>query len=473
MATWGNVLDFSLQIAEWVERDEEINRMSFKKKVPGPRSLPIVGDYPRFVKDPLLYLRNIASQYGPVAKFNLAGFEFVLLSQPELVEFVFKNDNEKFGKSKAAKTLSPLLGNGLLLSEGDLWRKQRKLAAPSFHRSQLAHMVPQVSELCERYFDELEEGPQGLVEIPLRPTTADIALHVLSRFFMTGGLHNAPEDIYETTKDLIDGFGKRGSKGLSSPLWFPTELNRGINRGLSKFNTYAMELIKSIRNNPDEENLMSRMLKARDEYNKTMSDKQARDELATIFFAGHETTASTLCWVLYNLNHHPEVYKKVTDELEEVLQGRRLTIKDIPSLKYLVMVIEETLRLYPPGYLLRRTALEDVKLGDFLLPKGTMVMVSQWVSHRHPDNWEEPNVFKPERMSFQKKKEQHSFSYFPFGGGKRTCIGNNFAMLELVSIVATLLQNHEIVPNPEMVAKPKVGVTLYPDREIFLKLKRR
>ncbi|SMF74083.1 cytochrome P450 [Pseudobacteriovorax antillogorgiicola] len=449
--------------------------MATKKDIPGPKGLPILGVYPQFRRNPLSFLQETASQYGPMSRFNLAGFEFILISDAEDIARVYRQDNDTFGKSKAAKRLTPLLGNGLLLSEGEYWQRQRRLAAPHFHRRELSGIIPIIASMTRDYLNsQAVDGETDELMIPVRHTLADLTLHILSRFFLTGDEHEAPTNIHATVRAVVDQFGERSLKGIVSPLWVPTKKNRWIRKQITTLDQFTNQMIKSVqrKSNPDA-NLMTKFVHSQDESGQGMTLTQIRDEIMTFMLAGHETTSNAISWTLYLLNRHPDVYQKLCQELTEQLADRPIAFSDLPSLRYLSMVIEESLRLYPPAWANRRTVLKTVEIGGYQLEKGTMVMVSQWATHRSSKYWQDPDRFWPERMQAGLKKERPQFSYFPFGGGKRTCIGSNFAMLEAMTILATIFQSFDLIPNPGLKTSPMAGVTVYPKDEINLKLKRR
>ena len=287
--------------------------MKNSKTIPSPKGPFFIGQYPRFKKNPLKFFLDMSDEYGSISNFTLAGFNFTMLTNPEHIEFVFKNDHKLFVKSKAAKKMSPIVGDGLILSDNPLWSRQRKLVAPSFHRSNLSQIVPLISDITLKYFKELETDDD--FEVNFSYLFTDITLHILSQFFITGQRHEAPEDIYLICKELLDFYGNRSAKKAAIPMWIPTKKHREIKQHLKNFDKFIYSTIRKIREDNNEDILMGKLLCAKDENGYLLSEKLARDELATFVFAGHETSSIALAWTVYELSKNRSAYKKLQKKL--------------------------------------------------------------------------------------------------------------------------------------------------------------
>ncbi len=303
-----------------------------------------------------------------------------------------------------------------------------------------------------------------------------VTLQIAARTLFGSDVADEATEISDAMRILQANFMKRFNTFLPVPLWVPTASNLRFHRAVRRIDEVLYRFIRERRAAADQtkNDLLSLLIQARDENDATgMTDRQLRDEAMTLFLAGHETTALTLSWTWYLLSENPEAQAKLQAELDDVLGGRAPTVEDLPRLKYTEWVIQESMRLYPPAYVIGREALSDGELGGYRLPRGTTVLMSQWVVQRDARHFEKPLEFRPERWDGDLAQRLPKFAYFPFGGGPRMCIGNTFAMMETVLVLAKIGQRWRftIAPEPPVVAIPTF--TLHPQFGIRAILKLR
>jgi cytochrome P450 len=429
---------------------------------PGPKGSPLAGSLRPFNDRRLDWLVEIARTYGPVCAFRLGPRRCLLVSDPDLIEQVLVADARNYVKHFGARLYKPLLGNGLVTSEGDFWLRQRRLAQPAFLKNRLPSYAPAMTELAEQTARGWEAGNRIDVADEMSRLTGAIALRTL---FGSGAIRDqhAYNEAHVAALTIIH---ERFRHLIQWPEWIPLPSHRRLKRALAHMDAIIHGFIREGRSRSEPgDDLLSMLLRAHDEDGSRMTDVQLRDEAMTLFLAGHETTALTLSWTWYLLAQHPEVEAKLAAEWDAVLAGRLPTPDDLPRLTYTEQVIQEAMRVYPPVYLIGREPLTDVELGGYRVRKGTTVFFSQWVSHRDPKYFDDPDAFRPERWADGLAKRLPKYAYYPFGGGPRVCIGNGFAMMEGVLLLATLgrrwrftLEPGPVTPWPTITLKPIPGV---------------
>lgn len=433
--------------------------------------LPILGNLPAFMRDPLRFLVGMREAHGDVVDVALGPMKTTLLSDPELVEDVLVTRSRLWQKDRFIHRMRPVLGDGLLLSEGEFWRKQRRLAQPAFHRERIAAYADIMAEHASRLASKWRDGEVRDVHADMMRVTVDIVSHAL--FGAQVGdrateVADAIEAVLAVVSDPVDLF-------LPILRRFPTKKRRRFDRAIANLDAIVYGVIERRRRSGVEtDDLLSMLLYARDDDDGArMSDRQLRDECLTLFLAGHETTAINLTWTWHLLAKHPHVEAKLARELEDVLGDRTPTLADVPKLRFTSHVIAESLRLYPPAWSMGREAREDVELGGYAIPRGNQVWFCPWSIHRDPRWFDAPNAFRPERWEGDLAKRLPRFAYFPFGGGPRLCIGQAFAQMEAVILLATFARRFhvEVLPKPRLVPSP--NVTLRPRYGMRVRLARR
>ena len=443
----------------------------------GPRiHLPLVlvaQLLPRFFPfDPLAFATELSGQFGDIAHYRLGPLHVYQLNHPDLIRQVLVEQAEKFHKPSLLKrAFRPVVGDGLLTSDGAFWKQQRKLIQPAFHQRQLAAYGEVMAMLALRMVEKFEDGQVREIGAEMEKLT----LAVVVRSLFGADLPGEDGEFSECMLAVRDAATQRVSSPLGLPAWVPTKRNVRERRALAKLNGMLHALIQTRRASREERiDLLSVLLAAADgDGGAPMSHQQLRDEMMTLFLAGQETTANALTWTWYLLSRHPEAEAKLLEELDRVLAGRAPALSDLPKLPYTEMVIREALRLYPPGPAFAREPIENVAIGGYDVPKGSIVMISPYALHRNERFFANPEQFEPDRFAAGWEERVPRYAYLPFGGGPRVCIGNAFAMMEARLILATVAQHYKLSlePNEEVAAVQMV--TLRPKGPVRMRLDRR
>ncbi|MFP2903749.1 cytochrome P450 [Pyxidicoccus sp. 3LFB2] len=443
---------------------------------PGPRGHLLLGILPEARRDVLGLLTRAARQYGDVARYRLGPMTSHLIAHPDGVRHVLQEHVGNYTKDHFSyRLVSRVAGNGLLTSQGSFWLRQRRLAQPAFHRQRISAMAEAMTRatvaMLERWDTLAARGePVGVVEEMMHLT-----LTIVGDALFGTSVGDKAAVVGPAFNVLSEQTVTRFRTLRLLPPVLPTRYDAEFRAASRALKGAVMELIADRRKRPEDTgDLLSMFMLARDEdTGETMSDEQLRDEVLTMLVAGHETTATTLSWTWALLAQHPEVEAKLHAELDTVLAGRTPTAGDVPRLGYTRMVVEEAMRLYPPAYVFSRAVKEDDVIGGFRIPRGTSVDVSPYVTHRHPDFWERPEAFLPERFSPEASAQRPRYAYFPFSGGPRQCIGNGFAMMEAQLILATVAQRYRPRTLPGHVLTPEPLITLRPKGGLPMSLERR
>jgi cytochrome P450 len=415
-------------------------------------------------------LTFIHREYGAFVRTRLP-LQLYFIADPVCIEEVLVKKAESFRKDRTSRLLSRVVGNGLLVNEGDSWRRQRRLLQPAFHQRQLqsyaAVMVRAIEQACTTW----QAGQVRNVHEDMMGVTMRIVAETLFGTDVSADAGHIGRIISELMEDFsrLVGLAAR----FQPPAWVPTPANRRFRASSRKVDRVILGIIEARRRDQsaaDKDDLLSLLIRARDEDGGVMTDAQVRDEAVTLFLAGHETTALALTYSLYLLATHPECQARLSDELDRVLGGRTPELRDLENLKYTDAVVLESMRLYPPAWAVARQALTDVEIGGYRFPRGAEFVMSPWVLHRDPRNFHDPEAFVPERWENDLARALPRFAYFPFGGGPRVCIGNRFAMMEAKLVLAAALQRFRFESTPETRLTLMPSVTLRPRGPVRLRL---
>jgi cytochrome P450 len=422
---------------------------------------------PDLRRDSLATYTRCAREYGDIASLRFGPKRIYVLSHPDLIEEVLVTRAANFTKHYGLRSGKRVLGNGLLTSEGDFWRKQRRLMQPAFNRERVASYGNTMVRLAGRMMDEWRVGQTRDLHADFSKLTLEIAAATM---FGADDVTAAAGEVVVALKDLTAGFNNRLFRLVRLPDWVPTPGNLRRERAATRLDNIIFDLIRRRRAGNSHGDLLGILLSARDEDDGTrMSDQQVRDEALTLFLAGHDTTALTLSWTAYLLGRHPEVARLLEAEADTVLASRTPTPGDLPRLRYAEQVVQEVMRLYPPAPVIGRQAIEPCEIAGYQIPARGTVLMCQWVVHRDPRWYDAPDEFRPERWSGGLLRRLPRHAYFPFGGGPRVCIGNHFAMMEAILVLAAVARNwHFEVPSGEGSVRPKPAVTLRPEGPIRL-----
>jgi cytochrome P450 len=458
-------------------------------RAPGPKGLPFLGSVFPAWRDPLGLFMDTHKTYGDVARFKFGPYDYYLVSDPEVVRHVLVDGAKSYTKSRNYLGLKLVLGEGLLTSEGEFWRRQRKLAQPAFHKESMEgfarHMSQATRAMLGRWKKEDEARASGASrgrDVGAAAPSFCIHEEMMRLTFRIVGLTLFSTDVDEDAREVGQALtiamhhANDWAESLwNFPQWVPTPKNVRFNRAMSTLDTLVYRIIENRREagveNGPRDLLGMLMLAVSDEDAgdadaRRMTNKQLRDEVITLVLAGHETTANLLAWTFFALSKHPEIEEKIREEANRVLGGRDPALEDVPKLAYTKMVIEEALRLYPPAWAFERQSTAPDRLGAFDIEKGAIVGVAPYVIHRHPAHWENPEAFDPLRFLPERAATRARYAYLPFGGGPRTCIGNHFAMMEAQIILAMLVRehrialdpSHEVGIDPRITLRPKTGI---------------
>ena len=425
-----------------------------------------------FPFDALEFGLGIARQFGDIAHYQLGPLHVYQLSHPDLARQVLVEQAEKFHKPKLIKrAFRPFAGEGLLTSDGAAWRQQRKLLQPAFHHRQMGAYSEVMVAQAMRLVESLADGETRDIGAEMTRVTMSVVVNTLFGADLPGEIR----EISRSMRAVLDAANRRMNSVLQIPSWAPTPRNLRERRALAGLDALFHLIIQMRRRSGERrDDLLSALLAAVDEDNgAAMSDQQLRDEMMTLFLAGHETTANTLTWAWYLLSQHPDVEAKLLQELHGVVAGRSPALADLPNLPYTEMVIREAMRLYPPAPGVAREPVEDVSIAGFQVSQGSLISVNTYAMHHDPRFFPDPKRFDPERFSPGWEERIPRYAYLPFGGGPRICIGNAFAMMEARLILATVAPRYRLSleGNPEVV--PVQLVTLRPKHPIRMRLERR
>ncbi len=460
---------------------------------PGPKGAPWFGSAFRAWNVPLGLFLESHAEFGDLVRFRFGPFTYYLVNDPDVVKHVLVDNPKGYTKSRNYLGLKVVLGDGLLLSEGDHWRRQRKLAQPAFHRERLAgfarSMARATRDMLSRWASDGSPEPMCIHEEMMRLTFRIVGLTLFS-----ADIDGSASDVGKAMDVAMHWANDYAEALVRIPPKIPTPGNLRFKRAMKTLDDVVYRLIAERRviaeargaqrsetsllsgargAEPPErgatksygDDLLGMLMEATEE-GQAMDDKQLRDELITMTLAGHETTANLMAWTFYLLSKHPEVARRVREEAVRVLGSRDPALEDVKQLEYARMVLEESLRLYPPAWAFERQAVAPDRLGPYAIEKGTIIGFSPYVLHRHPAHWENPEGFDPERFSKERSEKRARYAYLPFGGGPRTCVGNHFAMMEAQIILAMvarewaleLVPSHPVVVDPVITLRPKHGI---------------
>ena len=444
------------------------SRPASLQSIPGPRGLPLLGVLPEMVGDMLGLFMNTAREYGGLAQFKLLNKTYILAAHPDYVKYILQDNHKNYIRGRSVETGRVLLGNGLPLIDGDFWLRERRMLQPAFHRERLGKLADGVASVIGSFIKDWEAKAGTSQVLDLDVEMMQLTLTIIIKSMFSAQIDDKILALSRAFNVASRFMLWRSQQMWAPPLSVPVPRNLEYNHALKILNETIYPLIAERRQSPNDD-LLGMMLEMRDaDTGEGLSDRQARDEVVTIFFAGHETTAATLAWAFYILSQHPAVEERVRLEIASVLDGRLPTFADLPRLTYMQQFLNEVLRLYPAAYLFAREALVDDVIDGYHIPARTMIFISPYVSHRDPTYWPDPERFDPERFAPEGSAGRPRHVYFPFGEGPHVCIGSSFAMMEMQFILAMTLQRfrlrlvpgHPIALKPEATLRPKHGMKM-------------
>ena len=435
--------------------------------VPEPLAEPVRPiQFLRLLRDNQLSVYTRDSFTTDFGEARLLFHNFVLLNEPDFIEHVLVTNHQNYVKGHLARqVLEWALGNSLLISEGDFWRRQRRIIAPAFHHQHLAQaarvMVRRARQRVEGWRTPCERGER----LDIAREMMSLTMEIVAEALFSSDIANSIDELGRAMTTLHASLGTPNPLDiLGFPAWFPRWRSHRTRSALARLDRMIYGIIaarRATRKGPDD--LLGLLLAARDEETgEGMTNRQLRDEVLTFFAAGHETTALALTWTLYLLSRHPGIERALHDEVDRAPDEGETTFADLEALSYTRMVIEEAMRLFPPGHSLSRAAIADDEVGGHAIRAGSVVTISPYLTQRNPRLWEDPLRFDPERFTPDRVKARHRFAYFPFGGGPRICIGRGFAMTEACVVLATIARAYRLRMAPGHRVEAHGGITLRP-----------
>jgi cytochrome P450 len=444
------------------------------KTIPRVKGDFLLGNLRQYKANPFQALCSWQRDYGDLVSFRLATRQLYLFSHPQLVEQALVKQSHNFVKMynpKKPKGLSLILGQGLLTSQGDLWRRQRRLMQPVFQRANLTSMLPQMVTAGNNLLHRWQQLGDG-AHVNLADEMMQLALEVITQTMFSTSVLDKVCEIASALDTGLKYAAKTLSNPLTAPLFVPTPANQAFKQAIGVLDNIIYGMINQRRaQSIEQRDLLSMLLNVCDDATgNPMSDQQIRDEVITIFTAGHETTANVLTWTLYLLARHPDVLAKLKTELHDQLQGNTPDAEALQQLVYTRAVLSEAMRIRPPAGILIRKISQDTEIDGYALKADSLAIFSIYNIHHHPDFWQQPEQFDPERFLTAEKRK---FAYMPFGTGERVCIGNHFALLESQLLLSMIVQHYdvELLNNDEI--EIEMAVTVRPKGGIPVRLKRR
>ena len=428
----------------------------------GPRGLPLLGNLPAFARDPLAFFCHLRDEHGDWVPWRLGPKRCLLISRPEDVNDLLAGAEVTFDQADLGFALHAVLGEGVVTSTGEDWRRKRALVQPSVRPRQVRSYAATMVECADAVATAWQHGQRVDVQREMTRLTQRVAVRTLFGVETAGREEVIARAMAVAQQEI--GAELRGVTAFF-PGAIPTPGRRRLRAAVAELDAEIHRIIDEHHAaraaGEERDDLLSRLLAARDEKGAPLSDKELRDEAVTLYIGGHETTSTTLAWTWHLLSGSPEARARLDAELTEVLDGRLPTFDDYARLPFTQQLVKESLRLYPPIWLISGVAREGATLGNRGVPAGTTVWASQWSVHRDPRLFPDPDAFHPERWDPDSPTPVPDHAWFPFGGGQRTCLGARFALVEAALLLAVLAQRWRVDTDPVEV-KPFTGLTLQP-----------
>ena len=419
-------------------------------EIPKVKTGKLLGHLKDYVGNPLFYLKKQHAEYGDIFKFRLAYRYLHVTKNPDHIQHILRDNHRNYRKSLAYRKLKLLLGNGLFTNEGESWLKQRRLAQPSFHQKKISNYEQEMLDITQQHLKCWQDKKQ--VDLLSEMTT--LTLKIISKTLLGVSLDKEGRSVEQHLPFALSFMMKRVTSSINSPMWWPSQKNKQYKKGVMNMNNLIERLIEKKRRETNGEDLLSMLIKARDETTgEGMTNKQLRDEVLTFFLAGHETTAITMVWAVFYIETNEKVKQKLLSQLEKG--------------NYLENVVKETMRMVSPIWVLGRESLDEDRLGDYTLGKKESIIFSPYLVHHDERYWDSPEEFLPERFE---SPLLHEYCYFPFGAGPRVCIGNHFAMMEAKVILREIYKQHKIQLDNTEHPGFDFSLTLRPQQNLWVNL---
>ncbi|HEX5003178.1 MAG TPA: cytochrome P450 [Bacteroidia bacterium] len=442
------------------------------KLPPGPRGHFVAGNLRDLRLRVLDFISGLRNEYGDVVIIRFAFRKVFYVQHPDLIRHVLQENYRNYTKSLRYEQFKYLLGNGLLTSEGDFWLRQRRLIQPAFHKDRLRALGEDMINCTEDMIRRWEAAGNS-IKLNVAGEMMFLTLQIVAKTLLSANVGASTAIVGRSLSYLLHSVNRRTRTPILLPIWIPTPGHIRIKKAVKAINEVLEQVFSEhLQPRKGRYDLLDMLMETRyEDTGEPMSRQQLRDEVMTLFVAGHETTANALSWTLYLLSQHEPVRIKCVEEITAVCDHRPVASEQMHQLRYLTAVIEESMRLYPPAWMVGRRAINTDRLGDWEIPAGFNLLISPYAIHRDARYWPNPDKFQPERF-LNEAAERPRYAYMPFGGGPRMCIGNNFAMMEMTLVLATLLCKYKPLyhENTPPVAEPLI--TLRPRGELNLTMER-
>lgn len=439
-------------------------------EIPGPKLNLIIKGSDALQNTPFEYLTELNELYPDIARLKAVHLDIVQITNPDYIRQVLQTDQKNYTKSVQYEQLKLILGEGLVTSEGDMWKKQRKLIQPAFHRQQIASFFDIMVDCTNEMLNEWKVAPNSTID--LSEHMMKITLQIIGKTMLSKDVKSTSTEVDKALTFIIRAVNKRTMKALNLPMWLPLPKHLEFEKNVKVLDKIIYDIIneRKIHGHGNGDLLDMLMQSKYEDTGEPMPDKLLKDEVMTIFLAGHETTANALSWTMYLLSQNPECIKKIRAEVDRVTQGEEITLAHLQQLEYTRACLSEGMRIYPPVWLIARKAIVDTSLGEYEIPAGTNVFITPFLVHMREDLWDKPEEFWPERWFTDEVKKMDKFAYFPFAAGPRMCIGNTFALMESELILAKMIQAFDFEYLSNVAPEKDPTVTLRVKNEIPMKL---
>ncbi len=425
-------------------------------------------------KDTPGFLLECSRRYGDLVGFSVGGARVYFINHPDLIRRVLQDNHHNYSKDTIQyNTLATVTGKGLLTNDGEEWLRHRRMEQPAFSRSRLAVLdrviVPALGAMLERWSRQYSDQP-----LDVDREMMAVTLEIVGQSLFSIDLRKDAPRLTQAVLTALDHVIYRAQNPFAPPDWIPTPQNLAFRRALRQLDQAVYEIMENRRQSGERyDDLLGMLLEARDETSGglALTDRQIRDEIITLLIAGHETVASALTWSWYLLAQHPAVWEQMREEVAQLPLERFPCYADLERLSFTAAVFSEALRLYPPAWLITRKAIGEDELNGQKIPAGSLIVISPYVIHRHPQFWEDAEMFLPQRFTSGRERTIPRFAYIPFGGGPRLCIGNNFAMIEGTLILAGVTQRYSLELATDKPVQVDPLVTLRPHHGLPMRLR--
>lgn len=444
-------------------------------RAPGPSWYQTLGFLLQARRDPLSALTSLSRRYGDIVRLRVPGHEFYLLSHPDAVRHILVDEGRAYSKrTRDYEAMKPVLGEGLLSSEGETWQRSRRVVQPAFRHSELVPLVDVMTRETEEVLSTWTGIAQNGQAFDVAREMARLTLIIVGKAVLGVDLGPGAAELGPPVILLNRHMVEDATNPFELPHWVPTARNRAFRAAMKIVEREVVERSRMASRIGGGLRLVEMLERARDpETGEAMGDAQIRDEVVTMMAAGHETVANALAWTFFCLSRHPTVADELGAELDSVLGGRAPAFEDLAALKLTKRVLQESMRLYPPAWAVSRRAERADTVGGYFVPKGASLAANLWLLHRHPGFWEEPERFDPDRFRPEQSEYRHRFAYLPFAAGQRSCIGRDFAMLEAHLILAMVCQRYRLTLAPGHPVEPEPIITLRPRHGMWMHLEER